>query len=136
MAKPSGVSGGKDQLMVTVDEIRARVQAADEARIAVRAERAAEVAGKHNQLIELRAALANGEAAFKTSTAAALEVMSVDELAEFSGVPKGDVQGQAAPKATAVKARSTRSRKKPARQSETGAVAEPRPPADGDAAAE
>lgn len=122
--------------MVTVDEIRARVQAADEARIAVRAERAADVAGKHNQLTELRAALADGEAAFKASAAAALEVMSVDELAEFAGVPKGDVQGQTVPKTTAVKARSTRSRKKPARQSETGAVPTPRVPADGDTAAE
>lgn len=102
--------------MVTVDEIRARVQAADEARIAVRVERAADAASKYHRLAELRAALAEGEAAFRASSEAALEVMSVDELAEFCGVPKREVPTHATPRASAVKARSTRSRNKTERR--------------------
>lgn len=84
--------------MVTADEIRARILAADEKRIALRTERATSVADLHQQVADKRAELAALSEALSDATRAALEVMSVDELAEFADLPRselGDAGGRA-----------------------------------------
>lgn len=113
--------------MSTADEIRARVKQADEARIESRAERAATVALVHNQRAELLAQLSEVDAELKKSVRAAVEVMTLDELVEFSGVPRADVRGgKVLPAATAVKARSAKTRRRATPKTATSdAVAEP-----------
>ena len=102
--------------MAIADEIRARVKQADEARIETRAERAATVALAHSQRAELLAQLAVVEADLQSSVRSAIEVMTLDELIEFSGVPRADIRGKVPPAATSVKARSTKTRRRPAGQ--------------------
>ena len=77
--------------MVTADEIRARILAADEKRIALRTERATSVADLHQQVADKRAELAALAEALSDATRAALEVMSVDELAEFADLPRSEL---------------------------------------------
>ena len=77
--------------MVTAEEIRARILAADEKRIALRTERATSVADLHQQVADKRAELAALSEALSDATRAALEVMSVDELAEFSDLPRSEL---------------------------------------------
>ncbi len=77
--------------MVTADEIRARILAADEKRIALRTERATSVADLHQQVADKRAELAALSEALSDATRAALEVMSVDELAEFADLPRSEL---------------------------------------------
>jgi hypothetical protein len=79
--------------MVTANEIRARIQAADEKRIALRTERATSVAELHQQVADKTAELAALTAALSDATRSALEVMSVDELAEFADVPRAELTG-------------------------------------------
>ena len=77
--------------MVTADEIRARILAADEKRIALRTERATSVADLHQQVADKRAELTALTEALSDATRAALEVMSVDELAEFADLPRTEI---------------------------------------------
>ena len=85
--------------MVTAEEIRARIQAADEKRIVLRAERATSVAELHRQVAEKTAELAALTVALGDATRGALEVMSVDELAEFADVPRAELAGSGRPRA-------------------------------------
>ena len=82
--------------MVTAEEIRARILAADEKRIALRTERATSVADLHQQVADKRAELAALSEALSDATRAALEVMSVDELVEFSDLPRSELGDTAA----------------------------------------
>ena len=78
-------------MVVTAEDIRARVREADERRIEDRGNRAAEVAGAHTDLTVARSALADAEARFAQTVKAALDVMSPGELAEFVGLPQGEL---------------------------------------------
>ncbi len=100
--------------MSTADEIRARVKQADEVRIESRADRAATVADVHGRRAALFAQLADLDAELGTSVRAAFEVMTLDELVDFAGVPRADVRGRAPVLAAAVKARSAKTRRRPA----------------------
>lgn len=103
--------------MVTAEEIRARILAADEKRIALRTERATSVADLHQQVADKRAELAALSEALGDATRAALEVMSVDELAEFSDLPRSELGDTAAGRARTGRKKSTvrRTRKPPER---------------------
>lgn len=93
--------------MVTAEEIRARILAADEKRIALRTERATSVADLHQQVADKRAELAALSEALGDATRAALEVMSVDELAEFSDLPRSELGDTAAGRARTGRKKST-----------------------------
>lgn len=95
-------------IMVTADDIRARVREADERRIKARGDRAADVADARAALASARAALVDAEAAFAQTVKSALDVMSATELAEFVDVPPAELM--AAPSRPA--RRAARSRKK------------------------
>jgi len=99
--------------MSTADEIRARVKKADEARIENRADRAATVADVHGRRAALLTQLAELDAELGTSVRDALQVMTLDELVDFAGVPRTDVHGRAPGPAAAVKARSPKTRRRP-----------------------
>lgn len=106
--------------MSITDEIRARVKKADEARITSRAERAATVATVHLRRAELLTQLTEVETELETSVRSAMQVMTVDELVEFAGVPRADVRGKVPPRATAVKARSPKTRRQRTPQPSSG----------------
>lgn len=97
--------------MATSEEIRARVKAADEARISVRADRAALVAEIHGRRAAALQELKTIEIDFAASVRAAAEVMSVDELAEFSLVPRTELPVKPRPARTAVRAGSPRKKR-------------------------
>ena len=88
--------------MVTADEIRKRVEAADRARVQSRADAAAAIATAVEQRTKVRAELAQLEAAIATQVKASEAVMSLDELAEFTGIPVAELRSTG---------RGTRSRK-------------------------
>lgn len=98
--------------MVTADQIRARIQAADEKRIVLRAEWATSVAELHQQVADKQAELAALTAALGDATRNALEVMSVDELAEFADLPRTELTDSRRPRAGAARPGSTRRRGK------------------------
>jgi uncharacterized small protein (DUF1192 family) len=100
--------------MTTAEQVRARVQKADEARIESRAQRAATVAEIHGRRAAVLAELARLDAELDTSVREAFAVMTLDELVEFAGVPRADVRGKALVSATGVKARSPKPRGRPA----------------------
>ncbi len=102
--------------MVTADEIRARILAADEKRIALRTERATSVADLHQQVADKKAELASLTEALGDATRTALEVMSVDELAEFADLPRSEISDTGHGRARAARKKSTarRTRRRPA----------------------
>ena len=98
--------------MVTAEEVRARVHAVDEQRIELRAERAAEVARDHEQWQAAAAEVARQAAQLQASVERAHEVMTLDELVSFTGLPRTDLPAVAArAKRTAVRAGAARSRR-------------------------
>lgn len=101
--------------MVTADEIRARILAADEKRIALRTERATSVADLHQQVADKKVELASLTEALSDATRTALEVMSVDELAEFADLPRSELGDTGTGRARATRKKSTARRtRKPA----------------------
>jgi len=113
--------------MSVADEIRARVKQADEARIESRSRGAATVALVHGQRVELLRQLSEVDAELARSVHEAFEVMTLDELVEFSGVPRADVRGKVPP--TAVKARSPKTRRRTTQKATSSAAAPPAEPA-------
>ncbi len=87
--------------MVTTDEIRKRVEAADHARGQSRADAAAAIAIAVEQRTKIRAELAELDASIVTQIKASEAVMSLAELAEFTGIPVTELRSN----------RGTRSRK-------------------------
>src|SRR4051812_41705837 len=73
--------------MVTADEIRKRVEAADRARVQSRADAAAAIATAVEQRTKVRTELAELEASIVAQVKDAEAVMSLAELAEFTGIP-------------------------------------------------
>lgn len=71
--------------MVTAEEIRARVEQADRARIQIRADAAGKVATALARRTEAAQQLAVAEAAITAALGEAGAVMTLDELAEFTG---------------------------------------------------
>lgn len=117
--------------MSTAEEVRARVQKADEARIETRAQRAAAVAEVHGRRAAVLADLAQLDTELDASVREALAVMTVDELVEFAGVPRADVSGKAPLSTVGVKARSTKPRGRPTTKAaaQAGGKAPSEPPA-------
>ena len=82
--------------MVTVEEIRARVEEADKARIAQRADAAARVAESVRRRAELAAALAEQDAVVTGALADARALLTDDELIDFTGLSRADLPGRPA----------------------------------------
>ena len=78
--------------MVTADEIRARVEAADRARIQARADAAAEIAADVERRTTVVAELAEIDASLTARIDAAAAVMTLAELAEFTGIPETELR--------------------------------------------
>lgn len=98
--------------MVSIDEVRVRVQAAAQRQIQTRVERAGEVAQAWEEVTTKRAELDTATDTMASAVKSALEVMNPDELAEFAEVPKSDVRAHVPSRQTAV--RRTRRRRAPA----------------------
>lgn len=79
--------------MVTADEIRARVEAADKARIQTRADTAAKIAEQVERRTKIVAELAEIDAAIAAGLVESASVMTLAELAEFTGIPESDLRG-------------------------------------------
>jgi len=79
------------QQMVTVDEIRARVEAADRSRSQARAEAAAKIAAAVERRTQVRAELAEIDAAITAGIADAEAIMTLAELSAFTGIPEADL---------------------------------------------
>ena len=77
--------------MVTEDEIRARVQAADMSRSQARAEAAAKIAAYVIRRKKARAELAEIDGAITAAVAQSSDIMTVAELAEFIGVAESEL---------------------------------------------
>lgn len=80
--------------MVTTDEIRKRVEAADRARVQSRADAAAAIATAVERRTKVRAELAELDASISTQVRESATVMTVDELAEFTGIPVAEFGAQ------------------------------------------
>ena len=98
--------------MVNAEEIRARVQAADQARIATRADRAAAVAELHSRRQAALAELHRIDTDLTAGIRAATEVMTVEELVAFADVPRAALAGKTVRSPTSVKARSPKTRRR------------------------
>src|SRR6478752_6391332 len=83
------MSGGTR--MVTADEIRARVEAADKDRIQARADAAARIAADIERRTRVRAELAEIDAAITAGLADAAAIMTLAELSAFTGIPEADL---------------------------------------------
>ena len=79
--------------MVTADEIRARVEAADRARVHARADAAAQIAPDVERRTTVAAELAEIDATLTARIDAAAAVMTLAELAEFTGIPETELRG-------------------------------------------
>jgi len=79
------------------------------------------VAEDHSRRASLLAQLAQVDTDLDKSVRAALEVMTLDELVEFADVPRTDVRGKTPVRATAVKARSLKTRRRPTAKTATPA---------------
>ena len=88
--------------MVTADEIRQRVEAADRARQQSRADAAASIASAVEQRTKVRAELAELDTSIAAQISASAAVLTLEELAEFTGIPVSELR---------TTARTTRSRK-------------------------
>ena len=82
--------------MVTVEEIRARVEEADKARIAQRADAAARFAESVRRRAELAAALAEQDAVVTGALADARALLNDDELIDFTGLSPADLPSRPA----------------------------------------
>lgn len=81
--------------MVTAEEIRSRVEAADKARIQARADAAAKVAEGAERRATIALELAEADAVLSADVAAAQQVMTMVELVNFTGLSDADLlQGQ------------------------------------------
>lgn len=107
--------------MVTVDEIRARVEAADKVRIQARADAAAKVAEGAERRAGVARELAELNAVLAADVAAAEKVMTMAELVDFTGLSENDLAGVGAAgrgrpsrRRTTSGARTPRSRRTPA----------------------
>ena len=78
--------------MVTADEIRTRVEAADRARIQARADAAAQIAADVERRTTVVAELAGIDASLTARIDAAAAVMTLAELAEFTGIPETELR--------------------------------------------
>ena len=78
--------------MVTAEEIRARVEAADRARIQARADAAAQIAADVERRTTVVAELAEIDASLTARIDAAAAVMTLAELAEFTGIPETELR--------------------------------------------
>lgn len=78
--------------MVTTGEIRKRVEDADRDRIKRRADAAESIASAVEQRANTRAALAELEASIAAQVKESEAVMSLDELAEFTGIPLAELR--------------------------------------------
>lgn len=83
-------------MMVTAEEIRARVEEADKARISQRADAAARVAESVRRRAELAAALAEQDAVVAGALADARALLTDDELVEFTGLSPADLPDRSA----------------------------------------
>ena len=72
--------------MVTADEIRARVEAADKIRIQARADAAARIAADIERRTKVRSELAEVDAAVAAGLAESAAIMTLTELSEFTGI--------------------------------------------------
>jgi len=81
-----------DARMVTADEIRARVEAADRARGHARADAAAQIAADVERRTTVAAELAEIDASLTARIDAAAAVMTLAELAEFTGIPETELR--------------------------------------------
>jgi hypothetical protein len=77
--------------MVTADEIRARVEAADRTRIQARADAAAKIAADIERRTRVHAELAQIDAAIAAGLADAAAIMTLAELSAFTGIPQADL---------------------------------------------
>ena len=94
--------------MVTADEIRQRVERADQARAKARADTATEVATLVEKRTRARVELTDVEAAAAFAIDAAGAVMTVDELATFTGIPITELRVNGNGKVPARKVRTAR----------------------------
>jgi len=78
--------------MVTAEEIRARVEATDRARIQARADAAAQIAADVERRRTVVAELAEIDASLTARIDAAAAVMTLAELAEFTGIPETELR--------------------------------------------
>ena len=106
-------------------EIRKRVEAADRARVQGRADAAAAIATAVEQRTKVRAQLAELEVSIATQVKESAAVMTVEELAEFTGIPLGELRpiGRAALSRKASRSTPTRGR-----SARTGTRAQATPP--------
>lgn len=86
--------------MVSIDEVRARVQAAAERQIQQRTDTAAQVVQQLQDVSIKRAAVTEAEQGLREAMQAALAVMNLDELSEFTGVRKNELPTTGARKPT------------------------------------
>ena len=93
--------------MATEDEIRARVEAADQARIRVRADMAAKIATLVAKREQLREELSETESLLAAALVESDSVMTRAELSSFTGVEDTDLQPE--PAAEAVRQRGRKS---------------------------
>ena len=77
--------------MVTADEIRARVEAADKIRIQARADAAARIAADIERRTRARAELAEIDAAVAAGLAESAAIMTLAELSEFTGISMSEL---------------------------------------------
>ncbi len=77
--------------MVTADEIRARVEAADKERIQARADAAARIAADIDKRSKVRAELAEIDAAITAGLAESTAIMTLAELSAFTGIVVSDL---------------------------------------------
>ena len=101
--------------MVTTDEIRKRVEAADRARVQSRADAAAAIATAVEERTKVRAQLAELEASIAAQVKESAAVISLDELAEFTGIPVAELRSTGRAALTRKAGRSTAPRGRSAR---------------------
>jgi DNA-binding protein H-NS len=83
--------------MVTAEEIRARVEAADKDRIQARAETAAKIAADIDKRTKVLAELAEVDAAIAAGLAESTAIMTLAELSAFTGIAVSDLAPGVAP---------------------------------------
>lgn len=94
--------------MVTAEEIRARVAAADKARIQARADAAARIAADIEKRAQVRAQLAEIDATITARLTAAAAIMTVAELSAFTGIPETELSPPPVPHTGGRHGRKTR----------------------------
>jgi hypothetical protein len=104
--------------MVTADEIQQRIEQADHARLSARVDVATSIATLILRRAQARTDLAGVEASTAAAIDAAGAVMTVDELAGFTGIPITELRvngnGKAAPVRKVRAVRTPKARSNPA----------------------